>query len=158
MRSFTAPFLARGDTATPVKAALIAVFANILLKIVLVAPLAQVGLALATAVGAWINLALLIYAARKRDFQRTGVPLERPMRLIGAGVALGIVLYAGERVIGPALSLPRLREEALLLILVVLGAAVYGALVIALLGRTWLKDLARDSGTPPARPELSAAD
>jgi putative peptidoglycan lipid II flippase len=158
MRSFTAPFLARGDTATPVKAALIAVFVNILLKIVLVAPLAQVGLALATAVGAWINLALLAYAARRREFERAGVLLDRPMRLIGAGVALAIVLYAGERLIGPVLSLPRLREEALLLILLVLGAMVYGVLVIALLGRTWLKDLVRDRGTPAARPELSAAD
>src|SRR5690606_38511267 len=65
MRSFTSPFLARGDTATPVKAALIAVVVNILLKIVLTGPLLQVGLALATSVGAWLNLALLIWAAHR---------------------------------------------------------------------------------------------
>jgi putative peptidoglycan lipid II flippase len=46
--------LARGDTATSVKAALIAAAVNIAFK-VLVGPLAQVGLALATSIGAWIN-------------------------------------------------------------------------------------------------------
>src|ERR1700734_3279080 len=52
IRSVVAPFLARGDTATPVKAALMF-------------PLAQVGLALATSIGAWINFILvLIFAAR----------------------------------------------------------------------------------------------
>ena len=52
-----ATFFARGDTATPVKASLTAVAVNIAFKIVLMGPLAQVGLALATAIGAWINLA-----------------------------------------------------------------------------------------------------
>src|SRR5207253_456787 len=59
IRSVTATFLARGDTATPVKAALIAVAVNVTFKIILMAPLAQVGLALATSIGAWLNLALV---------------------------------------------------------------------------------------------------
>jgi putative peptidoglycan lipid II flippase len=62
LRSFTAPFYARGDTATPVKAALLAAGINILLKVLLMGHLAQVGLAAATSVGAWINLSLLIGA------------------------------------------------------------------------------------------------
>ena len=61
LRSFTAPFYARGDTATPVKAALLAMGVNIALKIALalMGSFAQVGLALATSAGAWINLGLL---------------------------------------------------------------------------------------------------
>ena len=43
LRSFTAPFYARGDTATPVKAALLAASINILLKVLLMGHLAQVG-------------------------------------------------------------------------------------------------------------------
>src|SRR5690606_32624071 len=43
MRSFIAPFHARGDTATPVKAALAAAAVNILLKFALVGALAQAG-------------------------------------------------------------------------------------------------------------------
>src|SRR5262249_35626689 len=50
IRSATAPFLARGDTATPVKASLIAVAVNVACKVALMGPLAQVGLALATSI------------------------------------------------------------------------------------------------------------
>src|SRR5262245_19778981 len=59
MRGVVATFLARQDTATPVKAALIAVAVNIALKVAFLyfTALAQVGLALATAVGAWVNFA-----------------------------------------------------------------------------------------------------
>ena len=44
IRSVVAPFLARGDTATPVKAALIGTAVNIAFKVALMVPLAQVGL------------------------------------------------------------------------------------------------------------------
>jgi len=159
MRSFAAPFLARGDTATPVKAALIGLLVNVLLKIVLAGVLLQVGLALATAAGAWINLALLAWATKRRGVGPSGEPLERAMRLIGCGIVLGLALYGGQIFIAPALSgLHGLREEALLLILIILGAAVYGALVIALLGRTWLKDLTRDEETAAARPAFPMSD
>src|SRR5690606_17132872 len=93
MRSFIAPFHARGDTATPVKAALTAVAVNVLLKILLVGSFAQVGLALATAAGAWINLALLIYFARRHNFESPGVLMDRIWRLLFAGAALGAVLF-----------------------------------------------------------------
>jgi putative peptidoglycan lipid II flippase len=149
LRCFVAPFHARGDTATPVKAALIAVFANVLLKIVLVGPLAQVGLALATAAGAWINLALLAFAAARMRFESPGVPLERAVRLLGIGVALGAVLYLGEQTIAPLLSgLPGLRDEALLMLLVVFGGGIYLLLVFLLMGREWLRGLMRDPASP----------
>jgi putative peptidoglycan lipid II flippase len=149
MRSFIAPFHARGDTATPVKAALIAVLANILLKIVLVGPLAQVGLALATAAGAWINLGLLMFGAQRRGFESPGVPFDRALRLLAAGLVLGAALFLGERYLRPLLAgLPALREEMLLLILLAGGSALYAALVIVLAGRAWLRELTRDGGAP----------
>src|SRR4051812_1182048 len=61
IRSVTATFLARGDTATPVKASLTAVAVNVVCKILLMGPLAQVGLALATSIGAWLNLAVITW-------------------------------------------------------------------------------------------------
>src|SRR6478735_8980858 len=67
IRSAVATFYARKDTATPVKAALTGLTINMGLKVALVGSLAQVGLALATAVGAWINLLLVIgFAVRAR--------------------------------------------------------------------------------------------
>src|SRR5262249_14926108 len=112
MRSFTAPFLARGDTATPVKAALLAALVNIVLKIVLMTPLAQVGLALATAAGGWLNWLLLVWFARAQGFARPEAPLDRTLRLVGIGIFLGLAFYAGQRFGAPmVLGIPRLREE-----------------------------------------------
>jgi putative peptidoglycan lipid II flippase len=159
MRSFVAPFHARGDTATPVKAAMLSVAVNILLKFALVGSFAQVGLALATAAGAWINLALLIYFARARNFESPGVSMDRIWRLLLAGMVLAAALFAGEWLLRPLMAnLSALRDESLLLALLLAGAALYAALVIALLGRNWLKQLGRDRGGVPVQPEPSLHD
>ncbi|HKC33734.1 MAG TPA: murein biosynthesis integral membrane protein MurJ, partial [Xanthobacteraceae bacterium] len=63
IRSVSATFLARGDTATPVKALFAGVVVNVGLKILLMKDYAQVGLAFATSVGAWINFALVVWYA-----------------------------------------------------------------------------------------------
>ena len=62
IRSAVATFYARHDTATPVKAALTGVAVNVALKVALMGALAQIGLALATAIGAWVNLLLVLYS------------------------------------------------------------------------------------------------
>ncbi len=66
IRSAVASFQARGDTMTPMKIALGAVAFNVALKIVLFQPLGAAGLAIATAVGAWINFILLCALAMRR--------------------------------------------------------------------------------------------
>lgn len=146
MRSFTAPFLARGDTATPVKAALVAVAVNILLKIVLMGPLAQVGLALATSAGAWLNLVLLGWAAQRRRFEAPGASLSRTMLLLAIGLLLGVALFAGRYFFAPLFSgFSHFSEEILLLVLLALGSFLYGGLVFALIGRKWVRGLLRDN-------------
>ena len=55
LRSVSSCFLARGDTATPVKALLVSVVVNVALKILLMDRYAQVGLAFATSIGVWVN-------------------------------------------------------------------------------------------------------
>ena len=65
-KSLIPGFYARGDTATPVKIAAATVAANIGLKLVLIFPFAQVGLAAATSAAAWLNIALLYTILRKR--------------------------------------------------------------------------------------------
>src|ERR1700727_1514787 len=65
IRSVVAPFLARGDTLTPMKAALLGTAVNIAFKVALMGALAQVGLALATSIGAWINFVLVLWLASR---------------------------------------------------------------------------------------------
>ena len=76
IRSAVATFFARGDTATPVKAALLAATVNIAFKFLLMGPLAQVGLALATAIGAWINLGLVMWFAHRAGHLAENLPVR----------------------------------------------------------------------------------
>src|SRR6185437_1944540 len=67
MRSASVTFLSRGDTTTPVKALFAGVVVNVALKILLMDRYAQVGLAFATSIGAWINLLLLVWFAARQN-------------------------------------------------------------------------------------------
>src|SRR5215218_1435653 len=94
IRSAVATFYARKDTATPVKAALTGVAVNVALKILLVGSLAQIGLALATAVGAWINLLLVIgFAVRAGYLSLDRTLLLSFAKFAVAGAILGAVLW-----------------------------------------------------------------
>lgn len=153
MRSFTAPFYARGDTLTPVKAALLAAAVNIALKVVLMGPLAQVGLALATSAGAWINLTLLTIFAKRRGFAVSGAGLRPVIRLFLAGAVLAVVLYFGSIFLGKAFAgMTHFREETTLAVLLLIGTIVYAATVLLLLGRGWLATLFKDVGSAADAP------
>ncbi|HXG79809.1 MAG TPA: murein biosynthesis integral membrane protein MurJ [Methyloceanibacter sp.] len=163
LRSFTAPFYARGDTATPVKAALLAAAINIGLKVVLMGPLAQVGLALATSAGAWINLSLLAIFARRQGFAVSGAAIGKPVaKLLAAGLVLGFALLGGAYALERALSAQAVfRDETMLALLVALGGIVYALTVFFLLGRAWFKSLLREvtaAADTPAAAGLEQAD
>ncbi len=165
LRSFTAPFYARGDTATPVKAALLAAAVNILLKVLLMGHLAQVGLALATSAGAWINLSLLALFARRQGFAVSGAAIGRPVvKLLIAGLVLSAVLVGGNYGLERALALAGMahfREETMLALLLLVGAVVYGLAVFLLLGRPWLMRLLREvsvAADTKAPPDLAQTD
>lgn len=156
LRSFTAPFYARGDTATPVKAALLAASVNVGLKVLLMGPLAQVGLALATSIGAWINLILLAFLARRQDFAVSGAAIGGPVaKLALIGVAFAAALYAGAIQLEFALSeMASYREEAVLAVLVIAGGALYFAAVFAVLGRNWFAGLLHEVAVEAEMPAL----
>ncbi len=58
-------YFSRQDTKMPVKIAVLAMFSNIILNLILIGPLAHAGLALATSISAFINAGLLYYFLRK---------------------------------------------------------------------------------------------
>jgi putative peptidoglycan lipid II flippase len=140
MRSATVTFLARGDTITPVKALAVAVVINVALKVALMAPLAQVGLALATSIGAWVNLLLLAWFAARAGLIVVDPRLIRAVgRLALAALALAVALWLAQ---APVTALvadwKTFKDETALAILAAIGGAVYGAVVLALFGREWL--------------------
>lgn len=138
MRSAAVTFLARGDTWTPVKALFVAVIVNVALKILLMDRFAQVGLAIATSIGAWVNLLLLIwFGARRRLIEIDSRLRQSAWKLAVAGLALALALWLSRAPIAAAVSHWPLRQEATLTALALLGAAVYAAVVLALFGRRW---------------------
>ncbi len=139
IRSAVASFYARGDTKTPLYASLTGIAVNVALKVALMGSFAQVGLALATSVGAWINVGLVIYLARKRGFFATDPRLRRSAWVIAlASLILAAVLWAGRAWLPDLLqNLPLLRAEATLALLGILGGIAYfGAVYKGLYVRT----------------------
>lgn len=87
-------FYSRQDTRSPVRIAIIAMLANMLLNVMLVFPLAHAGLALATSLSACLNAALLYRGLRK---QRVYQP--RPgwrgfwLRVLAANTVMAAILW-----------------------------------------------------------------
>jgi putative peptidoglycan lipid II flippase len=144
IRSAVATFYARKDTATPVKCSLTGLAVNVLLKVLLMGSLAQVGLALATAVGAWINLLLVLgFAVRAGYLELNRALTQSVVKFTISGVILAAVFWLAARFAAMQFSTMALRDEAALLLLVAVGAAVYGGLILALFGVSWLRSLIR---------------
>ena len=144
IRSAVATFYARKDTATPVKASLTGLAVNVLLKLLLMGPLAQVGLALATAIGAWINLLLVLGFAVRAGFLELNKPLTLSLlKFIACGGVLAAALWLAARFAAVHFSGLPLHDEAALLLLIAVGAVVYGASIFSLFGLSWLKSLVR---------------
>jgi putative peptidoglycan lipid II flippase len=145
IRSAVATFYARKDTATPVKAALTGVAVNVALKIALVGSMAQVGLALATAVGAWVNLLLVLFFAVRRGYLLLDRVLLRSFGIFAiCGIVLAVALWLTSHFAWLWFAPMQIfRDELVLLLLVTVGAFVYAFSILTLFGRGWLFALRR---------------
>jgi putative peptidoglycan lipid II flippase len=135
IRLAVASFYAREDTTTPLIASLTAVGVNVLLKLVLMGRFGVVGLALATALGAWINVALLFVLAYRRDWTAPSPALAKTV----AAIVVATVVLAAFAVLARAplstftAALPAWREQALLALLGASGIAVYAGVLVLML-------------------------
>jgi putative peptidoglycan lipid II flippase len=145
IRSAVAAFYARKDTRTPVKASLTGLAVNVVLKIALMGSLAQVGLALATAVGAWVNLLLVIgFAVRAGYLELDRAFLLSLGKFLLAGMVLAAALWFAARFVTAHFAqISPLRDETALLALIAVGAIVYAGSILLLFGGGWLKSLVR---------------
>jgi len=124
VRILTATFFARHDTATPARVTVTAMAVNIAAKFALVWGLdfGVAGVALGTALGAWVNVGLLFWLGRRRSLIAVDRSFTRafvPILLAAAGAAGGAI--AGARL---ALRIPAggFQSEAILA-----GAMLFGA-------------------------------
>jgi len=144
IRSAVATFYARKDTETPVKASLTGLAVNVVLKLLLMGSLAQIGLAFATAIGAWINLLLVLAFAVRAGYLELNRELGQSLlRFAGCAVVLAAALWLAARFAAAHLEAIRFRDETTLVVLIGVGAVVYAASVLLLFGPRWLKALVK---------------
>jgi putative peptidoglycan lipid II flippase len=126
IKVFAPGFYARQDTRTPVRIAVIAMAANIVLNLVLVFPLAHAGLALATTLAAGLN-ALLLYRGLRRDgvYQPPEGWVMLMIKGVLACVVMGGVLFWMAGDLDVWLELSRWEKVWRLLAAVGLGVMVY---------------------------------
>lgn len=93
IKVLTPGFHARGDTRTPMHIALVAIAANLVGNLALIWHFGHVGIALATAFSAWLNVLLLWWYLKKRGDFRIDAGLARAVpRMLLAGALMALVL------------------------------------------------------------------
>jgi putative peptidoglycan lipid II flippase len=145
VRIVASTFYARHDTITPVRATVVALVSNIVLKLVFVwgLHLGVAGLALGTALGAWINVGILTWSGRSRAllaietiFVRSLPPALLAALATGAGAWLGARLGEG--------AMPGAHSDVAALIGALVCASLgYGAMLLLFRNRLPLGRLAR---------------
>ena len=121
-------FFAHEDTLTPLRIALVAVGANVVLSLILYKPFGAMGLAAATSLASWINTGLLALILFRRGAL---VPdrelLSRVPKALAACVLMGAAVYAGADFAGSLVAKGSLAEIAVFSGLCFSGAVSYFA-------------------------------
>ncbi|MCW5751687.1 MAG: murein biosynthesis integral membrane protein MurJ [Alphaproteobacteria bacterium] len=128
MRPLTAGFHARQDTTTPVRIALVAVGTGIAFSLVLMWPLAHVGLALAISISAWLQAGLLGHRLLRRGHWQPDARLRaRAPRILLSCLAMVAALVLLREALAPLFGQGTAGRALALALLVLAGITVYGA-------------------------------
>ena len=134
-------FFAREDTTTPVKIAIVCVAVNVVLNLTLIHWLAHVGIALATAISAWLNAFLLMWTLRRRGHHALDARLKsRVGRIVIASASMAAVLWLLMTWAGGYYDGAVPQRIAALAVMIGIGLAVYAGCAI-LTGAASLSDL-----------------
>ena len=87
-------FFAREDTKTPLYVSIVGVTVNIILSLILIQSMREMGIALATAISAWINALLLYVMLKMRDnISLDSRLISKGYKIIICSVVMGVVCY-----------------------------------------------------------------
>ena len=140
IRTVTPLFHSRGDTRTPVIATVTSLIINLGVKLLLIVGFSfgAVGLAMGTAVGGWINLAMLVGFAWSRGILKLDERLTvGGPRIIAAALFTAVVAFLASPPLMEALAgVATLRNE---IHLVLMGLIALGAYGVALMGVGWTR-------------------
>jgi len=141
IKVLTPGFYARADTRTPVRIAVVSMLVNLGGNLLLIWPLAYVGIALSSAVAAWLNAGLLYWTLRRRGQFDIDARLRKSLpRLALATAAMAAVLLAANRLVAPTMTASITERSIALALLIGAGGIVYVG-VAAGLGAFSLADI-----------------
>ena len=126
VRIFNTHFFARGDTRTPVKAAILAMVSNVCLIATLFHFFGYLGIALATTASAWINMSILLYWIKKRRELVFDQRLKRTFPfLVLSAAGMGFFLLEASEILAPYFGAGILKTVISLSLLISGGLGVY---------------------------------
>ena len=125
-------YFARRDTRTPVAIAAVAMTVNVVLNLILMQFLLHAGLALATAISAWLNVGLLAWGLRRRGhFQADARLLRRCVATLWAALAMAALLYGAAHLLADHFDGGEAQRAGALALLVALGLASFAGFALA---------------------------
>ncbi|WP_041357499.1 murein biosynthesis integral membrane protein MurJ [Nitrobacter hamburgensis] len=138
IKALSPAFFARGNTMTPLLAALTGIAVAIVLALVFGRLFGIGGIAVAVAVGAWSNAASLARSvAATFGFSIDAEARRRLPRIVLAALLMGGLLWLAVRLLPPMPDAHELLQAAMLVVLIVAGIAVYGLLLLAFRVIVW---------------------
>lgn len=132
-------FFARSDTRAPMRFAIVSMVVNIVLGIGLFYVIGFEGIAAATAIASWVNVAQMVWTLNRRgDWTPSPAAVGKLVRVLIASTLMGLALYAAhfyrpqlEGLLGD-FRLPGLGAKEIVILLVCLaGASLYPPLLLA---------------------------
>lgn len=134
VKVFAPVFYAHHDTKTPLRIALMCVGVNLALNLLLIHPLAHVGMALATSIASWVNLVLMMRILMRRGlYAPDKIVKERLAKMLLAGAMMALCVAVLQHAYFSYFeAAPRAILPVLLLVATGTGVAVYGILLVAL--------------------------
>lgn len=119
-------FAAIQDTKTPVKCGVIAIIANIIFNLILIIPLSYVGLALSTALAAFVNASLLLFKLKQRNiYTLRKTSLIFIVKCFIAAIIMAFVVRYACPYFDSFIAMSTFESAIYLSVLIALGAVVY---------------------------------
>ncbi|CAG9000180.1 MAG: putative lipid II flippase MurJ [Candidatus Celerinatantimonas neptuna] len=136
IKVFAPGYYARQDTKTPVRYGIVAMFSNMIFNVIFVLPFGYVGMAMATALSAFLNASLLYYGLTKSGiYSLSRYTLIFLLRVVISSLVMAAVLYFWLPDWSQWLHLRWLHCAGLLAAAIVVAIVVYGGCLVALGGR-----------------------
>jgi putative peptidoglycan lipid II flippase len=133
VKIFAPGFFANHDTKTPFKIAVACVIINLFFNLTLSGPFAQVGMAAATSIAGWVNVAAMGWILHKRGiFVPDALLTSRLTKMVGASLAMMAALAFIEPYFAAFYTGSIFSKTLGLGIVIAIGTAVYGSAVLLL--------------------------